>query len=88
MSSALDRRPLIVVLAGSNGAGKTTFYDAHIRPCGLRFLNADLLAAELDSDPDTAARMAAALRQTLVDQLESLSLKLFSPIRSATSCRS
>jgi ABC-type branched-subunit amino acid transport system ATPase component len=26
----LDKRPVIVALAGSNGAGKTTFYEAHL----------------------------------------------------------
>ena len=46
-----DQRPLIVALAGSNGAGKTTFYHAHLQPAGLRFINADVLARELDLEP-------------------------------------
>jgi hypothetical protein len=40
----LDRRPILVALAGSNGAGKTTFYHAHLKPAGLRFVNADEVA--------------------------------------------
>src|SRR5437016_5317009 len=71
MSSPFDRRPLVVALAGPNGAGKTTFFHAHLAPCGLRFINADILAGEVDLDPYTAARMAALLRQALVDQRES-----------------
>lgn len=71
MSSPLDRRPLVVALAGPNGAGKTTFYHAHLAPCGLRFLNADVLAHELDLDPYTAAKAADALRRGLVQQRES-----------------
>jgi predicted ABC-type ATPase len=71
MSSPLDQRPLVVAVAGSNGAGKTTFYHAHLKPCGLRFINADVLASELDLEPYAAARAAAALRQELVDQQES-----------------
>jgi dephospho-CoA kinase len=53
----LDRRPVIVALAGPNGAGKTTFYHAHLQPAGLRFVNADVLARELNLDPYAAARL-------------------------------
>jgi predicted ABC-type ATPase len=67
----LDRRPVIVALAGPNGAGKTTFYHAHLQPAGLRFVNADVLARELNLDPYAAARLADALRRQLVDQRES-----------------
>ncbi len=48
MRLVLGRRPIVVALAGSNGAGKTTFYHAHLQPAGLRFVNADLIAQELD----------------------------------------
>jgi predicted ABC-type ATPase len=71
VTSPLDRRPLIVALAGPNGAGKTTFYHAHLARCGLRFVNADVLAEELGMDPYAAARSAAALRRELLDQRES-----------------
>lgn len=72
MRLPLDRRPLIVALAGPNGAGKTTFYHAHLAAAGLRFVNADVLARELEiSNAYDAARAADALRRTLVDQGES-----------------
>ena len=48
MTLPLDRRPIIVALAGPNGAGKTTFYHAHLQAAGIRFVNADILAKELD----------------------------------------
>jgi predicted ABC-type ATPase len=67
----LDQRPLIVALAGSNGAGKTTFYHAHLQPAGLRLINADVLARELGVDAYGAAKIAGALRQRLVEQRES-----------------
>jgi len=67
----LDRRPVIVALAGPNGAGKTTFYHAHLQPAALRFINADVLARELNLDPYAAARVADALRRQLVAQRES-----------------
>jgi predicted ABC-type ATPase len=67
----LVRRPVIVALAGPNGAGKTTFYHAHLRPAGLRFINTDVLARELNLDPYAAARLAEALRRQLVEQRES-----------------
>jgi len=64
----LDRRPIIVAIAGPNGAGKSTFFAAHLKSCGLRFLNADLLAREFEVDAYAAARMAGALRAELVAQ--------------------
>ena len=69
--NVLDRRPVVVALAGPNGAGKTTFYHAHLKPSALRFLNADVLARELDIDAYAAARIVARLRDELVEQRES-----------------
>lgn len=71
MSSPLDQRPIVVALAGPNGAGKTTFYHAHLQPAGLRFVNADLLARELNIDPYEAASLAASIREELIRQRES-----------------
>ena len=71
MTSPLDARPLIVVVAGSDGAGKTTFHRAHLARAGLRFVNADVLAMKLGADPYVAARVAESLRRRLVAQRES-----------------
>lgn len=67
----LDHRPIVVAIAGSNGAGKTTFFESHLKLTGLRFLNADSIARELDVDAYEAARMISALRTELVNQRES-----------------
>jgi predicted ABC-type ATPase len=67
----LDQRPVIVALAGPNGAGKTTFFHAHLQPAGLRFVNADVLAHQLQLEAYAAARLADAVRQELVKQRES-----------------
>ena len=66
-----DRRPIIVAIAGPNGAGKTTFFHAHLAAAGLRFVNADVLAGELAVGPYEAARLADALRKTLIARGES-----------------
>ena len=66
-----DRRPIVVAIAGPNGAGKTTFFHAHLASAGLRFVNADVLAAELAIRPYEAARLGDALRQALVEPAES-----------------
>jgi predicted ABC-type ATPase len=71
----LDRRPIVVAIAGPNGAGKTTFFESHLKLSGLRFLNADSIARELDVEAYEAARMISALRTELVNQRESFILE-------------
>lgn len=66
-----DERPVIVALAGPDGAGKTTFYEAHLRRAGLRFIDPDALARELGIDAARAAEVAGLLRDDLVAQQES-----------------
>ncbi len=39
--------PLLVMIAGSNGAGKSTFYEACLESLPIPFINADRIAAEL-----------------------------------------
>ena len=67
----LDRRPVIVAIAGSNGAGKTTFFHSYLQEAGLPFINADDIACELDISAYEAAEIADALRRELVRQRES-----------------
>lgn len=67
--------PVIIALAGSNGAGKTTFYHAHLHLAGLRLVNADVLARELGIDAYAGARLADALRRELVRQRESFAFE-------------
>ena len=71
MHPVLDARPIIVALAGPNGAGKTTFYHAHLRSSGLRFINADNIAAETNIGAYEAAAIANAVRLELFRQRES-----------------
>jgi len=71
MPSPLDQRPVVVALAGPNGAGKTTFYYAHLQQAGLRFVNADLVARELNIDSYKAAALATSIREELIRQRES-----------------
>ncbi len=69
--AVFDRRPVVVTIAGPNGAGKTTFFHSHLAATGLRFVNADVLGAELAVKPYEAARLADALRRAMLDQGES-----------------
>jgi predicted ABC-type ATPase len=71
MTAPLDRRPIVVALAGPNGAGKSTFYHAHLAPSGLRFVNADQIAAQLRIGPYQAAELAGQIRTNLVARRES-----------------
>ncbi len=67
----LETRPIVIALAGSNGAGKSTFFAVHLADCGLRFVNADEIAAELTIGPYEAAEAASAIRAALVQRGES-----------------
>ena len=67
----LESRPIVVALAGSNGASKTTFFHSHLADIGLRFVNADELAAQLEIGPYEAAEAASAIRDALVARGES-----------------
>lgn len=58
--------PQLVMLAGPNGAGKSTFRELFLADSPLPFLNADLVAAELDIDSLEAARLLDATRARLV----------------------
>lgn len=71
MTLNLDARPIIVAVAGPNGAGKSTFYEAFLRPAGLRFVNADEISRELGLAAYDAAVVADRVRQALVEQGES-----------------
>lgn len=60
--------PVIVAVAGPDGAGKTTFYRSFLTRSGLRFVNADDIARDLELDAYRAAAVAEALRRELVRQ--------------------
>jgi predicted ABC-type ATPase len=71
LDALLRIRPIIVVLAGPNGAGKSTFFSSHLVHAGMRFINADLLAQNLNLSAQQAMEAADALRNELIRQGES-----------------
>jgi predicted ABC-type ATPase len=69
-------RPQIWVLAGGNGAGKTTFYEQFLQPLSVVFVNADRIAGQLYADSSTdlsyeAAAIAARIRDQLMRDRQS-----------------
>ena len=61
------------VLAGGNGAGRTTFYNLYLAKYGIKFVNADLIAKDIDSENQEgsgyhAATLAAKIREDLISQ--------------------
>lgn len=73
--SLLEPRPVVVAIAGSNGAGKSTFFHAHLAGTALRFINADDLAAQMELEAYAAAELATALRASLIEQRESFAFE-------------
>lgn len=63
------------VLAGGNGAGKTTFYHQYLARYGIKFVNADLIARAMDAyNPERlsyeAATLATEIRENMIAQGE------------------
>ena len=55
-------KPVVWVLAGGNGSGKSTFYHTFLKPRGIPFINADVIAKEIaPGATDTASYNAAIL---------------------------
>jgi len=50
------------ILAGGNGAGKTTFYEKLLAPKGIRLVNADMIAKIINpNNPESVSYKAASL---------------------------
>ena len=74
--AALETQPVLVFLAGSNGAGKSTFFEEYLEDLGLPYVNADRIArilheaepaAPTDEIDRRAFTMAENLRRALVE---------------------
>lgn len=70
--------PLLHLLAGPNGSGKTTFYEHVLKPVtGLPFVNADVIAREQWPDADRdysyeAAKLATERREAMIANRQEL----------------
>lgn len=61
------------VLAGGNGAGKTTFYNLFLAPKGIKLVNADIIAKAISPENSEkvsykAANVAGQIREELLQQ--------------------
>ena len=58
-------RPIVIVLAGSNGAGKSTYYRVALAETGLPFINADEVARAMrPEDPGSVAYEAMLIAES------------------------
>ncbi|MDX1451762.1 MAG: AAA family ATPase [Oleiphilaceae bacterium] len=58
------------LLAGGNGAGKSTFYRTQLQPLGMPFVNADNIAREVFPDnPEAHSYQAAAIAENMRNEL-------------------
>ena len=66
----MSARKQLWLLAGGNGAGKSTFYRLFLKDTGLPFVNADVIARTLFSDaPEAHSYAAAQIAQMQRDRL-------------------
>jgi predicted ABC-type ATPase len=61
------------ILAGGNGAGKTTFYNLFLAPNGIKLVNADIIAEAISPENPAkvsyaAANVAEQIRERLLQQ--------------------
>lgn len=63
--------PQLWILAGGNGAGKSTFFRLYLKPLGIHFVNADEMARTMFAEASMqasyeAARVATSIRERLL----------------------
>lgn len=61
------------ILTGANGSGKSTFYNTRLKPLGMPFINADIIAKELypeaaEDNSYAAAKLAEQIRLRLIKE--------------------
>ncbi len=69
----MSKKKQLWLLAGGNGAGKSTFYHTRLAPSGLSFVNADIIAKLLypqapEAHSYHAAKLAEHMRLQLLQQ--------------------
>jgi len=58
------------ILAGGNGAGKTTFYNEFLAPKGIKLVSADVIAKAINSEnPENVSYEAASLAGQIREEL-------------------
>lgn len=67
----MNDAPVLIALAGSNGAGKSTFFHRLIADKGLPFVNADEFAKQLKLGAYEAAEIAEEVRTLKLERRES-----------------
>ena len=58
------------ILAGGNGAGKTTFYNLFLAPIGIKLVNADVIAEAINPEnPEKVSYEAATVAEQIRERL-------------------
>lgn len=66
----MSAKPQLWLLAGGNGAGKSTFYEQFLEPRGVRLVNADRIARAISPEsPETASYEAARTAARICSEL-------------------
>ncbi len=71
----MKTEPKFFLLAGINGAGKSTFYEDRLKPLGLPFINADQIATKIDPDNATHSDEISLKAQKMAEESRAKYLK-------------
>lgn len=67
----MNEAPMVILLAGPNGAVKSTFYEKHLSSYSLPFINADVIAKEQGINSYEAAQVAENIRLAAIAERQS-----------------
>lgn len=66
----MDMKKRLWILAGGNGAGKSTFHERYIKKHGIKLVNADMIAKSINPEgPEDFSYLSASIAAKIIEDL-------------------